>query len=236
MSFKIEAKDFNNSKTLVNIDKKEADYCPICNKHVAPIHLGSFLSGLGASSPYLQRVYRCPNANCGMIFLALYRGVPQVGGAMRRDCWYFFERVEPGYPLNPDIPPNVAKLSPNFQEIYRQAHFADSFGLTEICGAGYRKSIEFLVKDFLVSKAEEYSIDKETIITIPLSRCINNYIKDPMTKSVAERATWLGNDETHYYRKWENKDLSDLKTLLRLTINAIENQLLAGLYENEMKK
>jgi len=57
-----------------------------------------------------------------------------------------------------------------------------------------------------------------------------------MTKSVAERATWLGNDETHYYRKWENKDISDLKALLRLTINAIENQLLAESYENEMKK
>lgn len=237
MSFQIEAKDFNNSGTIVNIDKKEADYCPICNKHVAPINLGSFLCGSGASSPYLQRIYRCPNASCGMIFFALYRGVPQGGRRMIRDnCWYFYERVEPGYPLNPDIPPNVAKLSMNFQEIYRQAHFAEAYGLTEICGVGYRKSLEFLVKDFLLSKAEEYGIDKETIIKSFLSKCISKYIKDPMTRSVAERATWLGNDETHYYRKWENKDISDLKTLLRLTINAIENQLLAESYESEMKK
>ena len=57
-----------------------------------------------------------------------------------------------------------------------------------------------------------------------------------MTKSVAKRATWLGNDETHYYRKWEDKDLRDLTNLLRLTINAIENQLLAESYEEDMKE
>jgi hypothetical protein len=236
MSFKIDATDFNNSVTRVNIDKKEADYCPICNKHVAPINLGSFLCGIGASSPYLQTIYRCPSARCGMIFFALYRGVPQGGRGMMRDYWYFYERVEPGYPLNPDIPPNVAKLSSNFKEIYSQAHFAEAYGLNEICGVGYRKALEFLVKDFLITKAEEYGTNKEAIIKSFLSTCINNYIKDPMTKSVAERATWLGNDETHYYRRWENKDISDLKTLLRLTINAIENQLLAESYENEMKK
>ena len=56
-----------------------------------------------------------------------------------------------------------------------------------------------------------------------------------MTKSVALRATWLGNDESHYYRKWEEKDFEDLKTFLRLTINSIENQLLVEKYENEMQ-
>ena len=233
MSYKIQAEDFNNEKAIVHIDKKDADYCPICHKHIVPISLGSFLCGSGASSGYLQRLYRCPNARCGTIFLALYRGVSQ---DRMGDCWYFYERVEPGYPLDPDIPPNVAALSEDFQEIYRQAHFAEEYGLNEICGAGYRKSLEFLVKDFLVSKAEEYGTTKQTILKSSISKCINKYIKDPMTKSVAERAAWLGNDETHYYRKWENKDISDLKTLLRLTINAIENQLLAESYENEMKK
>jgi len=55
-----------------------------------------------------------------------------------------------------------------------------------------------------------------------------------MTQSVAKRATWLGNDETHYLRKWESKDINDLKTLLQLTINSIENQLLAKAYESDM--
>ena len=68
-----------------------------------------------------------------------------------------------------------------------------------------------------------------------LYNCIINYIDDPMTQSVAKRATWLGNDETHYLRKWEDKDIKDLKTLLQLTMNSIENQLLVQSYESEMQ-
>jgi hypothetical protein len=39
---------------------------------------------------------------------------------------------------------------------------------------------------------------------------------------VAKRAAWLGNDETHYIRKWEDKDLDDLKKLIKLTVLWIE--------------
>ncbi len=77
MSHKIDAIDFTNTATRVNIDKKDPDYYPICHKHVDPIHIATFLTGEGQSSQYLQRVYRCPNSECGMTFLALYRGVPQ---------------------------------------------------------------------------------------------------------------------------------------------------------------
>ena len=40
---------------------------------------------------------------------------------------------------------------------------------------------------------------------------ISRYIDDSNIKNVAKRAVWLGNDETHYIRKWEDKDLSFLK-------------------------
>ncbi len=36
------------------------------------------------------------------------------------------------------------------------------------------------------------------------------------------RAVWLGNDQTHYLRKWEDKDLADLKRLIQLTLHWIE--------------
>jgi hypothetical protein len=39
---------------------------------------------------------------------------------------------------------------------------------------------------------------------------------------MAARAAWLGNDETHYGRKWEGKDLTDLKKLISLTLNWIQ--------------
>jgi hypothetical protein len=45
--------------------------------------------------------------------------------------------------------------------------------------------------------------------------------------TVASRAAWLGNDETHYLRTWEDKDLTDLKKLIELTVQWIEIEELA---------
>lgn len=96
---------------------------------------------------------------------------------------------------------------------------------------GYRKALEYLIKDFAISQSPT---DDERIKKLPLANCISQYIKDTSVQSAAKRATWLGNDETHYVRKWETKDVKDLKILIRLTVNAIENVLLAAHYENEM--
>jgi len=228
MAYKIDAKDFNDNSCIVNIDLSAPDYCPICHKHVDPQHLLSQLSGVGDSSSRLQRVYKCTNRKCGGVFIAIYRGVPQGGHGAR--CWYFYKNVEPGYPQNPIIPEKVSKISQNFAEIYTQAKYAEDYGLTQICGVGYRKSLEFLEKDYLLTKIDQLPIDKKVLVETPLYACIQNYIEDEVTKEVAKRAVWLGNDETHYCRKWEDKDIKDLKTLLNLTINSIENKLVAQEY------
>jgi hypothetical protein len=52
---------------------------------------------------------------------------------------------------------------------------------------------------------------------------------------MAERATWLGNDETHYVRKWEDKDINDLKILIKVTLHWIEMELLTEQYKTEMQ-
>ena len=104
--------------------------------------------------------------------------------------------------------------------------------LKEICGAGYRKSLEFLIRDFI----KQIPIDEEVTKNITLVQCINNYIKDEDIQDAAKLCTWLGNDETHYYRKWENKDLSDLKTLLNITINFIDNKLTLKQQKSTMQK
>jgi hypothetical protein len=96
-----------------------------------------------------------------------------------------------------------------------------------------RKALEFLVKDF-ASYAEPEK--KHEILKKPLAKCIGDHIDENRVREVAERATWLGNDETHYVRKWEDKDINDLKVLIRLTVNGIENILLAKKYVAEMPK
>ena len=94
--------------------------------------------------------------------------------------------------------------------------------LMEICGVGYRKALEFLIKDYIIQGKSEDIVDK--IKKIRLAKCIDDYVEDEKLKAVAKRAVWLGNDETHYVRKWENKDVQDLKGVIRLTILWIEKE------------
>tara|TARA_R110000850_G_scaffold183823_1_gene309402 strand:+ start:158 stop:367 length:210 start_codon:yes stop_codon:yes gene_type:complete len=68
-----------------------------------------------------------------------------------------------------------------------------------------------------------------------LGACINEYVNDANVKVCASRAAWIGNDETHYVRKWGEKDINDLKTLLRLTSAWILNELLTEKYLREME-
>ncbi|MDM5198975.1 hypothetical protein QUF79_13185 [Fictibacillus enclensis] len=71
---------------------------------------------------------------------------------------------------------------------------------------------------------------------MPLQQCIQKFITEPSIKLMAERATWLGNDETHYVRKWDDKDLKDLKNLIELTVYFISMSLKALRYQEEMVK
>lgn len=42
---------------------------------------------------------------------------------------------------------------------------------------------------------------------------------DLRIRAVAERAGWLGNEETHYIRRWQDQGLGDLKCLINMTVN-----------------
>ncbi|MGH9690457.1 MAG: hypothetical protein ACRD4C_05105 [Candidatus Acidiferrales bacterium] len=64
----------------------------------------------------------------------------------------------------------------------------------------------------------------------------SQYVKNEKVKAIAARAVWLGNDETHYTRKWEDKDLEDLKNLIQLTVHWIEMEKMTASVLKEMPK
>lgn len=76
----------------------------------------------------------------------------------------------------------------------------------------------------MISNTEDEAV-KERIKNKFLSNCIQEDIVDNNIKNVAKRAVWLGNDETHYVRKWADKDVSNLKHLIDLTVRWIENEV-----------
>lgn len=118
-----------------------------------------------------------------------------------------------------EFPVEIVNYSKSFIEIYKQALVAETNGLTEICGLGYRKAFEFLIKDYLLKKHPK--TEHEKIKKMLLSPCINQYVTSDEIKLVAHRVLWLGNDQAHYLKKWKGKTLADLKSLIDLTIKWI---------------
>jgi len=120
-----------------------------------------------------------------------------------------------------------------FPEIYAQAIAAESYGLDQVAGGGYRKALEFLVKDYCISINRDAEAE---IKSSYLGVCIKKYIDNPQVKLCAERAAWLGNDEIHYERRWTDKDIVNLKELIMLTMNWIHSSILTRKYADDMPK
>lgn len=58
--------------------------------------------------------------------------------------------------------------------------------------------------------------------------CIRKYLSEyEELFKVATVATWLGNDETHYYKRFEDKDVSDLKKYIDGVVSYIRIKLLS---------
>ncbi len=104
--------------------------------------------------------------------------------------------------------------------------------MAQVCGLGYRKAVEYLVKDYCIGIAPQ---DEPAIKVMPVAQCISKYIQDVRIESAVKRAVWLGNDEAHYVRKWAAMDVTDLKTLIRLATNWIESSVLTSQYQNDMR-
>jgi hypothetical protein len=195
--------------------------CPFCHKSIIPVAaLGHTIGGR-----ILEVFMHCANATCQKSFIAYYK--TEIG---TRSAYYNGETTI-GSPINKIFSEKIKEISSDFTEIYSQASSAEQQNLLEICGVGYRKALEFLIKDYCIKIHPE---ERNAIETKFLKTVIEEYVEDTRIKSVSKRAVWLGNDETHYVRKWDGKNLEDLKKLIDLTIHWIEMEALTLSFETEM--
>jgi hypothetical protein len=204
------------------------DTCPLCHYAMEPRPLTAVDTGPIIQTAYrvfLDVAFKCVRRECGHIFISRYIRI------LPTDPYEYSHSVPVTFEP-PPIPEEIEQLSPNFVEIYGQAAAAEQYLLNQMAGVGYRKALEFLVKDYCISQHPDKA---EEIKGAWLATCIKNYVGDVNTKLCAERAAWLGNDETHYVRRWEDKDIGDLKTLIKLTMAWIQNNLLTAKYFSDMK-
>ena len=136
---------------------------------------------------------------------------------------YYLVNTLPKNYLEEKFDDEIKEVSQEFITIYNQSLRAETIGLNKIAWVWFRKSLEFLIKDYLISITPEDQ--HETIRNKFLNNCIRDNISNINIKTVASRAVWLGNDETHYTRKWEDKDINDLKSIIELTLHWIESEI-----------
>ena len=215
---------------------KFPEFCPVCMKLCNPILLGAYISGRPS---YLQVLFQCPGKGCGRLFVGIYepeeavdlenrvqKTLPSFGtNSVTFSCQYYLSEVNKiSYGKRRQFSSYIMKLSLDFCDIYNESCIAEQNGLSHICGVGYRKALEHLVKDFVLSGIDKS--DEETQKRIQkehrLQRLIEEYIEDEKVKRIARHAWWLGNDETHYARRWPDKGLPELKKLIDMVVNWVE--------------
>lgn len=214
---------FQNISVQVDITPDE---CPLCHRSMVP----ELVSGLGwIAGGSLEMIYRCTSNQCAHTFIALYKESGMIG----QQRAFQFQKGIPTKPKEQTVDEEISKLSPSFASILAQAQAAESFGLDDIAGPGFRKALEFLIKDYAISLAKDEAAKVE-IRQILLGRVIDKYLAGDKLPIVLKRATWLGNDETHYERRWVGKDLQDLKKLISAVQHFIAMEILAASLPTEM--
>lgn len=233
-SFTIVTSSYDRGQTTLSF-VGEPDKCPVCGRGQSckPHYARETKSGICFA------YFQCVLDNCRAPFFGSY----EKRGDNR---YYFVDTQVPNYTEETEEVPELIKtISPNYSQIYNQSAQAEDKGFDLIVGCGYRKALEFLIKDYSIllikgdSKDEELSEeDKEKIEKIKkanLAKVIKDYLNMPKVQALASRATWLGNDETHYERRLEKGDVSVMKRLMRLVIHFIEAEEEAKKLEEEIQ-
>ncbi len=196
---------------------RDISFCPYCHNHIAANYQSSFFEINKESDALLDliTIWQCPNPECFKYIFAKYVAHRHVNGDQAE-----FVGFLDGTPELDKWPKVIVELNSRFIKIYEQSLIAEFKGLDEIAGMGFRKAIEFLVKDWAIKEKPE---DRDKIISFTLNEVVNSYFKDEL-KAILLRATWLGNDQSHYQKLFEEYDVSDLKELIGLIISDLDKQ------------
>ena len=117
---------------------------------------------------------------------------------------------------------SIEKFSPRFIEMYNQALQAETNNNLDLAAMGYRAALEILIKDYAI---KELDIEEEVVIKKSLFEAIEEYLNSgnfPNLANVADVVRLLGNDYTHYHRKYPQHDFSVLKKYMDIFVKLIE--------------
>ncbi len=204
--------DLFNAANEMNCTYQKPAQCPHCGICCDPLILGStFISPFTAKPPqFVFLIFQC--TACKKLFTATY----EVTNGKSHICC-----MTPFKPLV-FVDELIEKTSPRFIEVYNQAIRAKENGDLNLAAVGYRSALEILIKDYAINDLHEPS---EKVVKLDLFHAISNYLSSD-TVNAADVVRILGNDHTHYERKYPELDFKVLQEYMDIFIHSIRVKLL----------
>lgn len=212
-------KDLSFDQIRYSGEIDEPDECPLCHFAIKPVELYLRTYTSCDHRNFAAALYLCKH--CYQVFTVLsecFISSYNWANSFTAECLY----IGPRNYQEATVPDNVKELSPRSCKIYNQALYAEQIGLDEIAGMGFRKAVEFLVKDYCLLFLQE--AEREHIPDMPLSQCIRK-IPNEQIRVLASRSAWIGNDEAHYTRKHEDVDSLDMKRFFSAMLSYVSMEL-----------
>ena len=174
-------KNFNrkNDNTTVTVNYEAIEECPNCKKALAPQNLYGIVHARD-DKEILSVADYCNG--CHSLIVSEYEISRKLTRTLSDGRKEYSEKNYNMIKLNHSAPINfkekefnekLKKVSPQFVKVYNQALKAEEFSLDEIAGLGYRKSLEFLIKDFAIYNNPEKA---DEIKSTWMMKCIKDYI------------------------------------------------------------
>lgn len=225
-----------NKEILVNVPEQ----CPLCESIMSPI---VFPNAVISDTPIEKTwpgnflvfqvafITRC--TKCKRLYTNVFEIYKDNYNNLNISKNVYHQTKMPNIDIN--FSENIQALSPMFIKTYTQAIQAEKLNLNELSGMGFRKALEFLTKDFAIKLTPD---NTEKIEKMPLSQVINNELSNSLEdiSILLKNATWLGNDETHYIKKFPDKDISDMKRYISAAIKLIDSKLEVIKLKEEMQQ
>lgn len=197
-----------------NIKFEVPQQCPHCNRSVSPKYVA--ITNLEYSNTHKVDflLLECPDLNCGKQFITTHLRELSNNSTTFYSC----------YPssIARQFHELIHELSPRFVNVYNQAYAAEQLNLEDVAGAGYRKALEILIKDFAI---KDLNLPQEEVVKKSLANCIKEYLPVRDAQISADVVRVIGNDYVHYDAKYEDVDLSTLNWYLDYFIATVESEL-----------
>ena len=189
---------------------KKPSVCPHCGFGTdAPLHQKGTFSFNG----HYLFIATCTCTACGKNFFF--------------SCEYNFGKTD----YDPIIYPSIAftpysndifeKISPRFTDMYNQALQSEFHKNIELAAVGYRSALAILIKDYAIN---ELGLNPEEVRSKKLCSAIGTYLNQEDLVKTADVVRILGNDYTHYERKYPQHDFELLKGYMEIFLKQIEVQ------------